>query len=626
MQCESREAGGRGDGDDEARQTKNKKACEQTTHPQTKPTNPTKNQKQNVNFGVFGLGNKQYEHFNAVGKRLHSALSTLGASALVPRGDGDDDDCIDDDFDRWTSSLFGALDGKPALLGGAAALAGSGASALQAAPPAYAFEVLPAAAAGAGAAPPRKLAAPFGAAGVGTSVHDVLVSALVTESRELHTPASGRSCVHVEIDVSAARPPPPGRLSSAGGPNGGGAFSPRVMPRTPLAGGARYATGDHVAVLAHNSDAAVAQAAELLGLPLDTVFTLRRPSPGEAGATAAAAELPDPFPTPATLEGALRHFADLHASPHREALSALASVASSAEEAARLRRLASREAHEEYSDYVTKARRSLLEVLADHPSCSGGLGLGLFFGSVAPRLQPRYYSISSSSLRSPTTVSVTAAVVRDVMPATGRVHEGVATTCLARAVPGETRASVFLRRSNFKLPADPQAPLLMIGPGTGLAPFRAFIQERAEILRTGGAADGRAPPSALGPAVLFFGCRRADHDYIYEQELREAASRGLGGPLSALHVAFSREPAAAKAGGGKQYVQHLMEREGAGLWPLMQAADCHVYVCGDAKAMAKDVHRALVAVAQRHGKMGTAQAEAYIKAMADGGRYQKDVW
>jgi NADPH-ferrihemoprotein reductase len=569
-----------------------------------------------MHYGVFGLGNKQYEHFNAVGKRLHSALATLGANALVERGDGDDDDCIDDDFDKWTQALFEALDGKPELLGGATAQAGGAAAAEAAVPPAYAHDLLPAAA---------KLAAPFGAAGGGTSAHDVLVDATVTEVRELHTPQSDRSCVHVEIDVSQARPAPFGAaatlstsLSSALGGGGGSGAVPRT-PRTPLAGGTRYGTGDHVAVHALNTDKAVAEAARLLGLPLDQVFTLRRPAAGDPGASAAAAQLPEPFPTPSTLRSALQHFADLHASPHREALLALASVAADAGEAARLRRLASREGHGEYVEYVTKARRSLLEVMADHPSARPPLGL--FFGSVAPRLQPRYYSISSSALASPLAVSVTAAVVRDTMPATGRVHEGVATTWLARAVPGQTKAAVWLRRSGFRLPADPQAPVVMIGPGTGLAPFRAFIRERAEILRTG-AGDGKPPPAALGPAVLFFGCRRADHDFIYEQELREAAARGPGGPLSALHVAFSRAPGA-KA---KEYVQHLMEREGQGLWALLQQPNCHVYVCGDAKAMAKDVHRALCSVAQKHGKMGTAQAEAFVKGMADGGRYQKDVW
>jgi NADPH-ferrihemoprotein reductase len=529
----------------------------------------------------------------------------LGASALVSRGDGDDDDCIDDDFDKWTQELFEALDGKPELLGGATGANGSATEA--AVPPAYIQDLLPAAA---------KLAAPFGCAGGGTSAHDVLVDATVTEVRELHTPQSDRSCVHVEIDVSQARPAPFGTLTTASSAGANGA--PRT-PRTPLAGGTRYGTGDHVAVHALNSDKAVAEAARLLGLPLDQVFTLRRPTPGEDGATAAAADLPEPFPTPTTLRSALQHFADLHSSPHRDALLALASVATNADEAARLRRLASREGHDEYADYVTKAKRSLLEVLADHPSAKPPLGL--FFGSVAPRLQPRYYSISSSALASPLSVSVTAAVVRERMPVTGREHEGVATTWLARAVPGETKAAVWLRRSNFRLPTDPQAPIIMVGPGTGLAPFRAFIRERAEILRTG-SGDGKPAPASLGPAVLFFGCRRADHDFIYEQELREAASRGPGGPLSALHVAFSRAPGSKS----KEYVQHLMEREGKQLWLLLQQPHCHAYVCGDAKAMAKDVHRALVGVAQKHGKMGTAQAEAFIKGMADGGRYQKDVW
>ncbi len=152
----------------------------------------------------------------------------------------------------------------------------------------------------------------------------------------------------------------------------------------------------------------------------------------------------------------------------------------------------------------------------------------------------------------------------------------------------------------------------MIGPGTGLAPFRGFLQERAALLQAASPA-----PSPLGPALLFFGCRSRAADYIYEQELQEFVATGV---LSALHVAFSRD------GPQKDYVQHHLESQAAVVWQLLEQQGGHLYVCGDAKAMAKDVHRTLVAlVARAKGCAGT-QAEAWVKQLQDAGRYQRDVW
>jgi NADPH-ferrihemoprotein reductase len=262
---------------------------------------------------------------------------------------------------------------------------------------------------------------------------------------------------------------------------------------------------------------------------------------------------------------------------------------------------------------------------------------------------------------------------------TGRVHNGVASSYLAHCKAGE-RVPVFVRRSTFKLPPKASAPLIMVGPGTGLAPFRGFLQVSVRgavcvtwflmLLQQSAMVCLRhvaCPPThsphtqerevqlsegqQLGPAVLFFGCRTRNQDYIYEAELAAAVEAGA---LSKLHVAFSR------AGPKKDYVQHHMDANAGGwvgwwllsilgvqgashhalplrdsctcccrageLWALLQQPDAVVYVCGDAKAMAKDVHRALANVAQVHGKMSTAASENWVKRLGDSGRYHKDVW
>ena len=188
----------------------------------------------------------------------------------------------------------------------------------------------------------------------------------------------------------------------------------------------------------------------------------------------------------------------------------------------------------------------------------------------------------------------------------GRLHDGVASCWLAAAAPG-TRVPVFLRHSAFKLPADSKAPVVMVGPGTGLAPFRGFIQERAAAVAAG---------AALGPALLYFGCRRPDEDYLYEADW---AALQAAGALTKLRVAFSR------AQDHKVYVQHLLRGDAAEVARLV-AGGAHVYVCGDGAAMAKDVHAALAGVLRDQLGVSEAQAAAELAAMAKEGRYVRDIW
>ena len=218
----------------------------------------------------------------------------------------------------------------------------------------------------------------------------------------------------------------------------------------------------------------------------EVVVTLRRP-PASApnGAASAGLDRP-PFSGPLPLRSAIGYFADVLSSPNKTCLWALAAFASNASESQRLRRMSLPEGKEEFSEYITKPHRSLLEVLRDFPSTQP-LPIGAFFGTLAPRLQPRFYSISSSPMMHPNTMHITAAVVKDTMP-TGRVHEGIASTWMQKSLlKGASFAPVpvFVRHSSFKLPSDPSVPIIMIGPGTGLAPFRGFLQERASLNKSG---------------------------------------------------------------------------------------------------------------------------------------------
>jgi NADPH-ferrihemoprotein reductase len=511
---------------------------------------------QSVSYGVFGLGNRQYEHFCAVGKHIQKAMKELGATPVVRLGTGDDDDDIEEDFAAWSADLFTALEASPVLK------AGSGASATPESVPAYLVETIK-------DAPLSAVDLMNDGNGLNTSSPHL---ATITLVKELHTSLSDRSCVHVEVDISNCA--------------------------------ATYEAGDHVGVFAENSPETIAAAAKVLGLPLDLCFTLQTPSTGPGTSLPAP---PGAAGAALTLRHALGHYADVLSSPDKGALSALAAFATDPKEADTLNRLASIEGRDEYHSYIITAKRSLLEIMQEFPSARPTLGV--FFASIAPRLQPRYYSISSSPVVHPRSVHITAAVVKETMP-TGRVHHGVATSWLAAAKAG-TKVPVVLRRSAFKLPTDQSTPVVMIGPGTGLAPFRGFIQERA-------AATKSSKNTKLGPGVLFFGCRREDQDYIYKEELETAVATGA---LSELNTAFSRQSAV------KDYVQHHVRRQGKAVWDLLgPKGKGYLYVCGDAKNMAKDVHAALLEIATDAAGGDAVKGEAAVKVLLDSGRYQKDVW
>jgi sulfite reductase (NADPH) flavoprotein alpha-component len=243
--------------------------------------------------------------------------------------------------------------------------------------------------------------------------------------------------------------------------------------------------------------------------------------------------------------------------------------------------------------------RDLIDLVLNYPA---DFGDSEDFVSVLKKLQPRLYSIASSPKAHPGEVHLCVGIVR--YDTHGRKRGGICSTFLSDRLNGETRPGVYLHHNNaFRLPTDGNVPVIMVGPGTGIAPFRAFLEERKAT-------------ESKGKNWLFFGNPHQASDFLYKDELEAFAADGT---LSRMDLAWSRDQKE------KVYVQNLMVNEGAELWKWFQEGAAF-YVCGDASRMAKDVDAALHTVAMQHGKLSEEDAAAYVSQLKKDKRYLRDVY
>jgi NADPH-ferrihemoprotein reductase len=448
----------------------------------------------NLNYVAFGLGNNTYEHYNVMVKNVDAKLQKLGAHRIGDVGEGDDGaGTMEEDFLAWKETMWPALTDKMGLVEREAVYEPifeitENDELTSDSPEVFLGEPNKAHLEG-------NVQGPFNA-------HNPYL-APVAESRELFT-SGDRNCIHMDVDISGST--------------------------------LKYQSGDHLAVWPNNPGAEVDRFLEILGLA-DKRNTVINVKPLEPTAKV-------PFPTPTTYDAIVRYHLEICAPVSRQFLSTLAAFSPDEEIKAEMTKLGGDKDYfyEKTSDCYYNLTRILENV-------SGGKKwTNIPFSAIIEgvnKLQPRFYSISSSALMQPKKISITAVVENKVVPARQAENDpfrGVTTNYLyglkqkqnSDANPAAfnltynlsgprntfdgIRVPVHVRHSNFKLPSDHSKPVIMIGPGTGVAPFRGFIQERVQQAKNG---------VNVGPSILFFGCRNKDEDFMYADEWEVCYSQAL---------------------------------------------------------------------------------------------------
>ncbi|MCY8161966.1 bifunctional P-450/NADPH--P450 reductase [Bacillus inaquosorum] len=383
--------------------------------------------------------------------------------------------------------------------------------------------------------------------------------ASIAENRELQSANSDRSTRHIEI-----------------------ALPPDV----------EYREGDHLGVLPRNSQTNVSRILHRFGLKGTDQVTL-------SASGRSAGHLP--LGRPVSLQDLLSYSVEVQEAATRAQIRELAAFTVCPPHKRELEDLT---AEGVYQEQILKKRISMLDLLEKYEACD--MPFERFLELLRP-LKPRYYSISSSPRVNPEQASITVGVVRGPAWSGLGEYRGVASNYLAERKTGDD-VVMFVRtpESRFQLPENPETPIIMVGPGTGVAPFRGFLQARAALKRE---------VKTLGEAHLYFGCRN-DRDFIYREELEQFEKDGI----VTVHTAFSR-----KEGMPKTYVQHLMSDHAETLISILDRGG-RLYVCGDGSKMAPDVEAALQKAYQSVHGTSEQEAQNWLKHLQDTGIYAKDVW
>jgi cytochrome P450/NADPH-cytochrome P450 reductase len=497
-----------------------------------------------VSYSVFGCGNRDWAGtFQAVPRLIDEKLTAHGAHRLLPRGEGDARGDFDGQFVSWCRPFWKTLAENLGIDLDANAAAKKEAL--------YEVEIV-------------------SDEGISLLAETITAKPMrVAANHELHTKdgprPSERSTRHLEV----------------------------ILPE-----GVAYRAGDHLGVLPRNGDESVRRVAKRFGFDKDVTLRLHKRADRKTIL---------PVDQSISLFALLHDYLELQSIATRSQIETMAAYTQCPPERSKLLDLIaeSETGAARYGDEVMARRKSVIDLLEECPTCA--LPLGIYLEMLQP-LTPRYYSISSSPLVDSRRCSITVAIVSESARSGHGMFRGVCSNYLLGQIEGRI-VSGFIKdnHSAFRLPNDPLIPIIMVGPGTGVAPFRGFLQKRAQIKASG---------KAIGRSVLFFGCRHPRQDFIYAHEMNAFESAGV----TELHVAFSRNPEERKVYVQDQIIEHKDQ-----LWKLIEAGAI-TYVCGDASQMAPGVRRAFAAIYAEKKSTSLEVAIAWMDRMTMEGRYLVDVW
>lgn len=496
-----------------------------------------------VNYTVFGAGDRVWAStFQKVPAEIDDLLKAAGAKCFAERGVADASDDFDGMFRDWYGDFWPRVGDALGLAPQAAIISDMNR-----------YEIT---------ATGQRLHASFFAAMDATVFRMVENSELLT--RVAQSGPVPRSTRHIEFQL------PPG---------------------------VTYRTGDHIALLPRNASELIGRAAALARLDLDELVMIR-------ANTGAASHLP--LDTPFVVSELLATRVELQAPVTRAQIKTLAGFASDPGEQAELAALAADGAENvaRYRDEILFKRMSLLDMVQRYPSIDVPLNTCL---DLLPGLTPRYYSISSSPAASPDRCSITVGVLQAPARSGFGIYRGTSSNFLARTEPG-TLVPGFIRPPGlpFRVPEDPATPMIMIATGTGLSPFRGFLQERA----------AQGAMGKLGPALLIYGCQMPDSDFIYEDEIRQFEADGV----VSVVTAYSRA-----SDGTRAWVQDAVRANGDRILELVERGAI-TYVCGGAGTVAPALRDAYADIYHhRHG--GSAdEGVTWMEELRATYRYLEDVW
>lgn len=537
-----------------------------------------------LRFTVFGLGNSTYEFFNAIGRKINEKLESKGAERFAEYGEGDDGQgTMDEDFLAWKDGVFDSLRNNLNLEEKELKYE-----------PSLKLEIrddLTIDDSSVSLGEPDKS---YVNTKAGTDLtkgpfdHSHSYLAPITKIKELFF-TKERSCVHVEFDLSNSN--------------------------------LKYTTGDHLAIWPSNANEYVELFLKTFDLTeqRDVVFDLK----------ALDSTYQIPFPTPITYEAVVRHHLEISGPVSRQFFLSIAAFAPDEETKTKLTTVANDK--QKYAEEVTHKKYNIADGLLYFSNGKPWTKVPFeFLIENVQHFTPRYYSISSSSLSEKTHIDITA-VVEAETESDGRVVTGVVTNLLKDVEINKNSSSdkpivsydlkgprnkfqnyklpVHVRRSTFKLPSSSKTPIILVGPGTGVAPLRGFVRERVQQLKNG---------VNVGPSLLFYGCRNEDEDYLYRDEWPQYAKE-LGESFE-LITAFSRANPNKKV-----YVQHKILEQAKKINQLLQDGGI-IYVCGDASHMARDVQASFAKVLSQERGIELEKAAELIRSLKVQNRYQEDVW